>query len=56
MSKIDHYSEILIRIEFSQVNFKYNNTVRSKSLTVTDHGLAMRVLVPSLQRAPEMKR
>ena len=32
-----------------------DNTVHAKSLTVTDHGLAMRVLLPSLQCAPEMK-
>ena len=37
-------------------NSQYNNTVHAKSLTVTDHGLAMRVLLPSLQCAPEMKR
>ena len=37
-------------------NSKYNNTVHAKSLTVTDHGLAMRVLLPSLQWASEMKR
>ena len=36
---------------------KYNNTVHAaKSLTVTDHGLAMRVLLPSLQCAPETKK
>ena len=37
-------------------NLKSNNTVHAKSLTDTDHGLAMRVLLPSLQCAPEMKR
>lgn len=36
-------------------NSKYNNIVQAKSLTLTSHGLAMRVLLPSLQLAPEMK-
>ena len=58
VSKIDHLGEILVRIEFSQVvnQLQIINTVHAKSSTVTDHGLAMRVLLPSLQCAPETKR
>ena len=37
-------------------NSKYNNTVHAKSLTVTDHSLAMRALLASLQCAPKTKR
>ena len=35
---------------------KYINIVHVKCLTLTGHGLAMRVLFPSLQRALEAKR
>ena len=58
VSKIDRFGEILIKIAFSQVvnQLKSNKTVHAKSLTVTNHGLAMRVLLPSLQCAPETKR
>ena len=37
-------------------NSKYSNIVHAKSLTLTGHGLAVRVLLPSLQRALEAKR
>ena len=37
-------------------NSKYSNIVHAKSLTLTGHGLALRVLLPSLQRALEAKR
>ena len=36
-------------------NSKYNNIVDTKNLTLTNHGLAMRIILP-LQCAPEMKR
>ena len=37
-------------------NFKFNNIVHAKSLTLTDHGLAMGILLPLLQCAPGTKR
>ena len=58
VSEIDHTGEILVELSSARwlTNSKYNNTVHAKSLTVTDHGLAMRVLLPSLQCASETKR
>ena len=56
--EIDRFGEILIKLSSARrlTNSKYNNTVHAKSLTVTDHGLVMRVLLPLLQCAPETKR
>ena len=48
--------QIINVIEKYKTHSKSNNTVHAKSLTVTDHGLVMRVLLPSLQCAPETKR
>ena len=50
VSKIDHCGDILIKNELSQVviNSKYDDTVHGNNLTVTDHGLGMSVLLPSL--------
>ena len=38
------------------INSKYISIVHVKSLTLTGHGLAVRVLLPSLQCALETKR
>ena len=54
--KIDRFGEIELSSARWLTNSKYNNIVHAKSLTVTDHGLAMRVSLPSLQCAPETKR
>ena len=58
VSEIDQFDEILVRIESSRwlTNSKYNNTVHAKNLTATDHGLAMRILLPSLQCALETRK
>ena len=50
------FSSCVIRIDFYKSGHKCDNTVHAKSLTVTDYGVAMRVLLPSLQCALEMKR
>ena len=54
-SETNHLGEILITIGFIQVvNVLY--IMHVKTLILTDHGLAMRVLLPSLQCALETKR
>ena len=53
-SEIVCFGEILIRIRWL-TNSKYINIVLAKNLTFIDHGLAMRVLLPSTQHASEMK-
>ena len=57
VSEIVRFREILSELSSARwlTNSKSNNTKHAKSLTVTDHGLAMRVLWPSLQCAPEKK-
>ena len=58
VSEINRFGKILIELSSARrlTNSKYNNTVHAKSSTVTDHGLAIRILLPSLQRARKTKR
>ena len=53
-SEIDRFGKILNRIGLT--NSKYNNIVDAKSLTLTNRGLAIRIILTSLQCTPETKR
>ena len=54
-SKTNRLGEILFTIGWLTIS-KYNNIVHVKRLTLTGHGLAVRVLLLSLQHAIETKR
>ena len=58
VSEINRFGKMLIELSSARqfTNSEYNNTVHAKSSTVTDHGLAIRILLPSLQCAPKTKR
>lgn len=57
-SIIIHCGDFLLESSLPRwlTNFKYNNIVPAESLTITDHGLGMRILFRSLQCAPETER